>query len=41
MQLAGQFAWVTGSVQRLGEAIAWRLAQEECRGLTLMCRRSV
>ncbi len=35
MQLVGKVALVTGSAQGLGEAIAKRLAQEGCRGLTL------
>ncbi|MEJ5294622.1 MAG: sorbitol-6-phosphate dehydrogenase [Fimbriimonadales bacterium] len=35
MRLAGRVAWVTGSAQGLGEAIAKRLAAEGCRGLTL------
>ncbi len=35
MRLAGKVAWVTGSAQGLGEAIARRLAYEGCTGLTL------
>jgi sorbitol-6-phosphate 2-dehydrogenase len=36
MRLTQRVAWVTGAAQGLGEAIAHRLAQEGCRGLTLM-----
>ncbi len=35
MKLVGKVAWVTGSAQGLGEAIARRLAREGCAGLTL------
>ena len=36
MRLVQRVAWVTGAAQGLGEAIAHRLAQEGCIGLTLM-----
>ncbi len=35
MRLAGRVAWITGSAQGLGEALAYRFAQEGCRGLLL------
>ncbi|MFQ3611956.1 MAG: sorbitol-6-phosphate dehydrogenase [Fimbriimonadales bacterium] len=35
MRLAGQVAWITGSAQGLGEALAFRFAEEGCRGLLL------
>lgn len=35
MQLQGQVAWITGAAQGLGEALAYRLAQEGCTGLAL------
>lgn len=35
MRLAGRVAWITGAAQGLGEAVAWRFAQEGCRGLTV------
>lgn len=35
MRLQGQVAWITGAAQGLGEALAYRLAQEGCQGLAL------
>jgi len=35
MRLQGRVAWITGAAQGLGEALAYRLAQEGCRGLAL------
>lgn len=35
MQLQGRVAWITGAAQGLGEALAYRLAQEGCTGLAL------
>ncbi|MCX7994049.1 MAG: sorbitol-6-phosphate dehydrogenase [Fimbriimonadales bacterium] len=35
MRLQGRVAWITGAAQGLGEALAYRLAQEGCSGLAL------
>jgi Dehydrogenases with different specificities (related to short-chain alcohol dehydrogenases) len=35
MRLQGRVAWITGAAQGLGEALAYRLAQEGCTGLAL------
>ncbi|MCS7209907.1 MAG: sorbitol-6-phosphate dehydrogenase [Fimbriimonadales bacterium] len=35
MRLQGQIAWITGAAQGLGEALAYRFAQEGCAGLAL------
>ncbi|MCX7926450.1 MAG: sorbitol-6-phosphate dehydrogenase [Fimbriimonadales bacterium] len=35
MRLQGRTAWITGAAQGLGEALAYRLAQEGCSGLAL------
>ncbi|MFN7018229.1 MAG: sorbitol-6-phosphate dehydrogenase [Fimbriimonadales bacterium] len=35
MRLQGRIAWITGAAQGLGEALAYRFAQEGCSGLAL------